>query len=305
MDDSEFPLLRKTTLKICSKEDFWLLALFLSSSVPIIIVFINAQNLLFSMAFFMLSYYLSQNKNSYFLSVLSGILLGISFFKYSIIFFILLIFIYNRKFIELITAILMHVFLTIFSMFWLNTSLSHIILSPVTSSLGINTGRGFIDLMTILNGGLMMAPFFNRIHGGSAYYIIFFITYLIMIFIAIKRKDPDEQRVFSLYCALSTILIYHRQYDFFILIIPLYHALSDLIKQIQQKCMQKCIILSISIIGILCILHGNWLFRVFNISIESGVGFYMYYGLSIVGLYLFCLYYLIEVLKNTLKGQKQ
>ena len=293
--------LRKTFFKDCSIEAFTVWALILSSSLPVIILFMNGQNLLFSFAFFMVAYYLADQEDvsrNMIYRIIVGILLGVSFFKYSTIFFLIPIFIYKRKYVELISSVMMHVVLSFFCMWWLNITLAKLILSPITSSVTTNTGRGFIDLMTLLNGGLWFEEFLSSHHGNLVYYAIFIIAFVIMLFISIKRTDQDEFKVFSLCCVMSTVLLYHRQYDFFVLIIPMYYAVTKLVKALSERDVKKICVYAISLAGVFFVMHGYWIFKALNVSIEYGFGQKIYYMISIIGVYLLGAYLMVSSVKG-------
>nr|WP_297708395.1 glycosyltransferase 87 family protein [uncultured Butyrivibrio sp.] len=337
--------LKATLFHNISSTWFIVITLFFTSSVPVATAIMNGQNLLFSLAFFMMAYALSsaddnsgygaattndalyfnnsRNKahlvrsvvaatasskssssgvGSFLLSILAGLLLGISYFKYSTIFFLVPIFIYKRKWIELITSAILHIALNIFAIFWLNTSLLHIILSPITSSTDTNAGAGFIDIMTML---YTKAGFLGS-YTGTVYLIILVAAYLLLLFIAVKRTTNDEMLFFSLCCALSTILIYHRQYDFFVLIVPMYYLIEtaghsfsfkNLSSPIEKssRILEICALL-ISLVGIFTVMYLNWIFKYTGVSIEYGLGATIFYECSIIGIYVLCGYLLIKSL---------
>lgn len=320
--------LRKSFFKDCDSMTFTIWMLLLSSSMPVIIAFMNAQNLLFSFAFFITAYNMSEHihnqdkdyssKLIFILSVVAGILLGISYFKYSIIFFLAPIFIYRKRYIEIASSILFHIVLTLFSMWWLDVSLLKIIISPVTSSVETNTGVGFLDLMTILNGGSIFAPDFLKNHNGhEAYYVVFFVLVVIILYSAIRpllkcndshNADPEKKAflLFSMYCALSVIIIYHRQYDYWVLIVPIYYCVQKLVKETQKAidihiALFEKIVLLVSIIGTAIIMHGNWIMTLLGITIDYGTGQKMFYYSSACGLYLMNVYFIVKALRKAEK----
>ena len=135
-------------------------------------------------------------------------------------------------------------------------------------------------------------------HGHLLYYIIFFVMFLVMLYIAITKKDPDENRVLALYCALSTVLIYHRQYDMFILIIPLFYVCYYAFPAaLTGKRWIRVLVLGVSALGTGCIVYGNWVFQLLNVTIEYGMGQTVFYGLSIIGVYLMCGVLLYDTIK--------
>ncbi len=300
--------LRKTIFSDCNNIGFAIVGLLFCSSVPVIIAFMNGQNLLFSFAFFMLAYYLTEKtdtKKVGFLSFVVGILLGISYFKYSVIFFIVPIFIYKKRYFEIAVSAIMHVVLNLFSMYWLNVSLTTIITSPITTSVSTNKGVGYIDLMTLFNsdlitifrGGARIKSILDNHHGNYIYMGVVAVTIVIMLIIAFKGKAKEEG-VFAMYCALSTVLIYHRQYDFFVLAIPMYYCLKKLVEALNKWRLIKGAFYLVSLAGMAMILWGNWVFKALGLSIEYGLWQQVYYGTAILGLYLLCV---ISVLGNLLE----
>lgn len=301
--------LRKTFLQEISTADFIIFSLIFNCSVPAATAIMNGQNLLFSFAFFMLSYWLSsksadehyaKNGERHLVDVrgiLCGILLGISYFKYSSIFFLVPIFIYKRKYVELISSVLLHVVLNIFAIFWLDTSLLFIITSPILNSLNTNVGEGFIDLMTIMS----TKAAFLKDYASTVYLIVLLLVFGVMLYIAVRRTCEDELLVFSLYCAMSTVLIYHRQYDLFLLIIPMHYLISEFRKYSDSGSRKPANIIEMSImlvslVGVVTVLLGNWFFKYLGISIEYGIGFTLFYSCSVIGIYLLCMYLLIKAL---------
>lgn len=304
---------RKTFLKELNLYLFIIVSLLFISSVPVIITYKNGQNLLFAYAFFMMSYSMNREMNDETtrklgIAVLAGILLGISFFKYSTIFFLLPLFIYLRRYTEIIVSILMHLILTIFSVFWLEMPLKEIILLPIASSIETNAGRGFIDLMTICNsdllsifpGGGHIVDVLNSC-GNIVYYTLLLLGMTCILYISIFGKNCDIKTVYSLFCSLSVVLIYHRLYDYFVLIVPFVYCVHLLYKSINEKRRLPIIINGISVLGIVFIMWGNWIFNILGFTIDSKGINQIYYGVCIIGLYTLCVNLLIMLFKQMRK----
>ena len=182
------------------------------------------QHTIFSMFFFVLAMYLSQNKKS----VAAGIMLAISFFKYTLTVPLAIYFVYKRKFKELIISVIIHIALTIFSAFWLRESIINLILKPlkITSWLG---NEGYIDFGAVLN-----------LEGSSSLIITvtLMLAFLIVaVFISKEKTDNffSNGDFLSLLCYLSMVIVYHRAYDFFVWIVPCMIYMYSYYTTKQQK----------------------------------------------------------------------
>lgn len=105
-------LLRSLFWRELSKTDYALLASVLLSSGCVRSQIHLGQHSLFAFFFFLLAIWMSKKKRS----ILSGIFLAVSYFKYSITAPLMLYFIYKKKYKEVIISFVPHVALTLFSL---------------------------------------------------------------------------------------------------------------------------------------------------------------------------------------------
>ena len=147
--------------KTVFKDSKWLNKVFWNvlwlGSAPMIVTIGVGQHLLFSFSFFMLSVFLSEwaeakAEKGNCLWIMSGIALGTSFFKYTVIFVVIFYFIWKRWFRPILIASLMHLLLTIFSAVWLRVGIADMLKDSLMISKSTGMG-GSIDLMNILGGG--------------------------------------------------------------------------------------------------------------------------------------------------------
>ena len=307
---------RKTIFKKTDPYIFAIWALLYSGSMPAIVTINNGQNMIFSFCFFMMAYAISEADagkpaTSIPLTVLAGIFLGVSFFKYSTMMFIFPIFIFKRRYLEVITAGMLHVVLNVFSAFWLRMSLLEILISPLTSSVDINAGEGYIDLMAMFNTDVItVIPFGGHIHeflmahnGKAIYVLLIAVLSLYIVFLAFMgRKKCEAELVFSLFCALSAVIVYHRSYDYLVLIIPLYYCVKELGKEFREKKWISVAAGIVSIIGLVFILWGDWIFQFIGVSIEYGTGRQVHLETSIIGMYTLCAFLIVKTAVRLKKG---
>ncbi len=309
---------RKTIFKKMDPYVFAIWALLYSGSMPAIVTINNGQNMIFSFCFFMMAYAVSdaeaeKSSSGILLKILSGIFLGVSFFKYSTMMFIFPIFIFKRRYLEVITAGMLHVVLNVFSAFWLRMSLLTILISPLTSSVNINSAEGYIDLMAMFNTDVItVIPFGGHIHeflmahNGKAIYILLIAALsLYIVFLAfLGRKKCDAKLVLSLFCALSAVIVYHRSYDYLILIIPLYYCLKELRRELQEKKWISVATGIISIAGLISILWGDWIFEFIGVSNEYGAGRQIHLETAIIGMYTLCVFLIVKTAVRMIKGKE-
>lgn len=195
--------LRKTFLVGLSKEEFFFTVAVFLSGTPLRNCLAMGQHTLFSMAFLMLSIVFAQ-KNKW---IVAGLLLSISYFKYVLVVPIALYFVYKRWFRELIISVIPHIILTAFSAWWLQESFMNMILQPLQVSSKL-ADEGAIDLgRWIGNGTLSMV-------------VAVLIGIALAVFVFFLPKGHDNELI-TLLMLVSLVLMYHRFYDFFILVVPM------------------------------------------------------------------------------------
>lgn len=195
--------IRKTFLAELTKEEFWFAAAVFLSGTPLRNCLAMGQHTLFSMAFFMLAaVFAGKGKR-----MAAGLFLSISYFKYVLVVPIALYFLYKRWFKELIISVIPHIVLTFFSAWWLQSSFTDMIIQPLQVSSKL-ADKGAIDLgRWIENGTVSML----------AAVILGLLLAAAVLFVP-KGRDREVITVLML---ISLILMYHRFYDFFILVVPM------------------------------------------------------------------------------------
>ena len=63
----------------------------------------------------------------------------------------------------------------------------------------------------------------------------------------------------------------------------------------SSRILEICALL-ISLVGIFTVMYLNWIFKYTGVSIEYGLGATIFYGCSIIGIYVLCGYLLIKSL---------
>lgn len=195
--------IRKTFLEELTKEEFLFTTAIFLSGTPLRNCLAMGQHTLFSMAFFMLSILLARKGKR----TAAGLLLSISYFKYVLVVPIALYYVYKRWFKELIISVIPHIVLTFFSAWWLQESFFDMLIQPLKVSAKL-ADEGAIDLgRWIGNGTFSMA--LAVVLGMALAILVLFIP-----------KGYDKEVIATL-VLVSLILMYHRFYDFFILVVPM------------------------------------------------------------------------------------
>lgn len=261
--------LRETFLADLSKEEFLFTAAVFVSGTPLRNCLAMGQHTLFSMAFLMLGIVFAKKEKR----VAAGLLLSISYFKYVLVVPIALYFIYKRWFKELIISVIPHVILTAFSAWWLNSSFMDMIIQPLQVSSKL-ADEGAIDLG-------------RWIGNGTAAMGVAVILGLLLAVLAFFVPKGQDKKLMTLLMLVSLILMYHRFYDFFILVVPMALIVFSKESTLTEKiCVGMSVVIS---------------YYIFSVFIHIwGLKGMQYDGLSIV---LAVFYYILTVveLKNMIK----
>lgn len=164
----------------------------------------NGQHTIFSFFFFLFGLWLSDKKHP----ILSGISLSISFFKYTLTIPISIYYLYKKKYKEFAIAVFIHIVLTFAAASWLKKSVLEMIILPVKVSSTLSESGAF-DLGSILCLGKASMP------------IAVILTFILAFYILSRNFYGTDFQIFSFLVMFSLIVIYHMQYDFFVLIVPL------------------------------------------------------------------------------------
>ncbi|MBO6111584.1 MAG: DUF2029 domain-containing protein [Lachnospiraceae bacterium] len=194
-------LLRHTFFKETDKKLFFIFVLLMIAGTPWRNQIGVGQHTLFSVMFFLLAVYLSEEKR---MPVPAGIALAVSYFKYTVTAPLAVYFIYKRRWKELIISVIPHIAGTAIAAVSLKGSFPDMIIKPlkVASSL---SGEGSMDIGAIMGGGIACVV----------------VTVLLMLFLIAAGficPKGNDRLIISLCVLLSLIMTYHRLYDFFIMI---------------------------------------------------------------------------------------
>lgn len=189
----------------------------------------NGQETLFSLCFFVIAVWFARQRRD----CISGIFLALSFFKYTIIFPLLLLFIYKKQYRILFIAFLIHLVIHLLVSLWLGVNPLLLVKQSlaVASSL---SDQGYLDF----------DAFFSRMGITSPTFPTFFaaIVTSITIWVCLEYKENDELLILNALSILSTVVIYHRPYDYVVLLfslILLFHPLfqSSILKPLLAVCL--------------------------------------------------------------------
>lgn len=162
----------------------------------------NGQHLIFSLFFFVAAVGASRAGRQ----VLAGVLLAVSFLKYSTTFFLLIYFVYMRQWRPAAIAFAIHAAMLGFIWAWLGVSPVTMILQSLEIGGRVLTSAGYYDLFSFLPG--VAAALGSLALAG------------VLLFVAIQRKtEPDV--VFATLAMVATVVIYHQAYDYVLLLFPL------------------------------------------------------------------------------------
>ncbi len=193
-------LLRKTVLKEADSFLFALLGLLMIAGTPFRNQLGVGQHTLFSLFFFLLALYLAREERD---GLLPGICLAVSFFKYTLTVPLALYFIYRKKWKTFTVSVLVHILGTLFAALWLKESPVAMIVKPLK-----------VSSVLVSEGGLD----FGALFGGSPFAFVLAALVMGMLLFLSLRKGTDGKLLMSVLILWSLIILYHRTYDFFVLI---------------------------------------------------------------------------------------
>lgn len=201
-------LLRKTFLARLDGRLFAVLMLFMISGTPYRNQLGVGQHTIFSFMFFLAAVCFSRREEEsghrgY--SVGTVMCLAVSYFKYTLTVPLALYFVYKRKWKELILSVAIHVVLTIFAAFWLDTGFWDMILQPLQVSSAL-AAEGGIDFGALLQG-------------SPAAFVLAGVVMLVLFVLMLRMPQQADASVIGILTLWSLILTYHRTYDFFVLVV--------------------------------------------------------------------------------------
>lgn len=205
-------VLRKTIWKKMESIDFLLVSLALLASSPIRNQIFLGQHSIFAVFFvFLAIYFINTNE------MLSGVMLAISYFKYSLTAPVMLFFLYKKKWKPIVVSGIVHIVLSVFSAIWLHRNIIDMMLAPVKQASWL-TSSGFADAVAVLSmAGIR----------GSVGTIITVVVFLALAIWCLTTKNKNEYQILIILILWSLIFMYHRKYDYFVLIIPFAAAVSS------------------------------------------------------------------------------
>ena len=186
----------------------WVALLFLSGT-PLRELLGAGQHLMFSFAFFMPAYYYS-TKGRW---TLSGVLLALSAFKYTTIAPMAFIFLFRRWWRPVLIAVVLHLVATIGCGLYIHESPFVLVVQSLKVGAGLTAG-GACDLASLMRQiGLDQ----YRTIWATIYYVVFSGLLVGLLFM----KKRDDLLSLSLLGVISSVMFYHRSYDFVVLVFPL------------------------------------------------------------------------------------
>ena len=176
----------------------FLLIVLVLLSIPYRNVIANGQHILFCLATFIWSLLLTKRSK-----MVSGLLLAMSWLKYTVTFPLTLFFISKKDYKPIIAAIIIHCILTVFVGFWIQQSPINFFLSPIKVGL-LATGIGDMDVRSIV----------SRIHAPAIISEIFFVVLLIlMLYLVLNYRQKNDLMLMIFLAMMSYALFFHLKYD--------------------------------------------------------------------------------------------
>ena len=193
-------LLKKTILREADRFVFTVLSLLMLAGTPFRNQLGVGQHTLFSVFFFLLALWLTEGEKD---GILPGICLAVSFFKYTLTAPLALYFLYRKKWKTFTVSVLFHILGTLAAALWLRESPVEMIVKPLKVSSAL-----------VSEGGLDLGALF----GGSPFAFVLAALVMGMLLFLSLRSQTMGKILMSVLVLWSLILLYHRTYDFFVLI---------------------------------------------------------------------------------------
>ena len=172
----------------------------------------NGQHALFTLAFFLLAVVMQPAAKKY-----SGIPLAISWFKYTIAFPLSLFFAKSKKGLQtILVAAAIHGILSIFLALWTGSSPLDLLLGPIKVAQSA-TGRGYLDVFAVAS----VLQIQSKLLPGLVAILILVVTFAAVL------RDRDTLSSLSILSIASMTVVFHRGYDFVVLVLPLAYALRE------------------------------------------------------------------------------
>ena len=195
-------LLRLTFLKDCDRYWFCVLALLMLAGTPYRNQLGVGQHTLFSLCFFLLAVWLANRKHG---SIPSALCLAVGVFKYTLTAPLALYFVWKKKWKELAIAVLIHVVLTVVAALLLREPVTDMILLPMKVSSAL-ASEGGLDFGALLGGSPLA-------------FVLAGLVFALLFVLALFTRQEDGNALMAVLLLWSLIMLYHRTYDFFPLIL--------------------------------------------------------------------------------------
>lgn len=172
----------------------------------------NGQHLLAGLFFLLAAMELADRDRR----VLAGIALACALLKYSVIFFLLPYFVLKRQWTPIAVAFGAHGLMTAAIALRLGEDPVALVGQSLRVAADLRAA-GYLDLFALLNG--LGAP-------AGAAPVAALILWAVSLWPAIRGRTADSGLYLAGLCFASTVIIYHRPYDFIVLLVPLLVAIQ-------------------------------------------------------------------------------
>lgn len=210
----------------------------------------NGQHAILSYAFYLIAFWLSEKKQR----ILSGVALAVSYFKYTLTVPLTLYFIYKKRYKEILISVTIHLLCTLLCALWLDDSLINMIKKPLEISAYLSSD-GYIDFGSIF-------------HFGSYACMLVAIAFCLVLFgmsVFGEKTCYGGNLLFAILSYVSLIIIYHRVYDFFILMIPMGIFVYQWIESKQNEGINQREKLINMIMSVLIFVYANFIQKAFDV----------------------------------------
>lgn len=229
----------------------------------------NGQHTIMAFFFFLWSLYLCEKKSNKWYYIFAGILLAISFFKYTLTVPLAIYYFYKKEYKILGISVGIHILLTVAAAWWLRAPVWEMIIVPLKIASGM-ASAGAYDIGSVF--GL----------GRVGMVLTIFILLAVFVYFLFGNFKGTDGEMISLLLMLSLIIVYHMIYDYFVLIVPwivflLKKGASKLL-MIGKTMLTGCVFFVFVIEKIISAVFGRVVFL--------EVAFALFYYLTIVALFV-------------------
>jgi hypothetical protein len=181
-------------------------------SMPFRSLINNGQHLLAGLFFFLLALDLADRRRT----VWAGAALALAMIKYSLILFLLPYLVLRRQWCALAIAGGIHLLATTVIAWRIGADPVAMVVDSAAIAQGLRE-EGYVDLFA-LAAGMGVDPLVPALAGG--------VVVALLLWLAVTRPAADADLFLAVLCVWSTLLVYHRGYDFVVFAIPLIVAVA-------------------------------------------------------------------------------